>query len=445
MNAPHSLQSTRVPPQNIEAEMSIIGTCMLYPDAVTTVVAELAPQDFYKTHHRSIFEAIYSLWHKRVNVDLVTVSSFLKDISKLEEVGGFAYLSSLCAVVPIRSRIKDFCQIVKEKAKARQLIKVAEEIAGSCYDGAPVNDLVNEFGQEIVNLSTDDTEYTRDISVITDSLLKHITEIHNGEKDTFGLPTGFADFDSLIGGLQKAEVTIIAGRPAMGKTTFVMNIAHHVAKAGTGVLIFSMEMASERLVQKLISTISGVNTKKMDRGLMTPDQLKAVQEAAIFLKKLPITIDESSALGITQIQARAKIQAMRRSIGLVVVDYMQLGKAKAVSREQEITAISAGLKALSKDLNVPVIALSQLSRKCDERPDKKPMMSDLRESGSIEQDAGVIAFIYRDEVYNTSEDNPLRGLAEIIVRKNRYGDPGTVKMFFDGGRCRFGDMVQEIN
>jgi len=438
-----SIQSPRVPPQSAEAEFVILGTSMLSKQAATMAISELSPQDFYKPANAEIFSTMCGLWGESMGIDMISVINNLKDSGKIESIGGVHYITELCGVVPVVSQIKGLCRIVKEKSRSRSLILASSEVVDMCYNGTPIADAVGLLWNKTVGLLAESTDNTRGIAEITKSLIAHISDIHEGKKSSFGMSTGFDGFDKILGGLQKAEVTVIAGRPAMGKTTFAMNIAHNCAKAGKEVLIFSMEMSSERLVQKIISTISGVNTTKMDRGLMLPQQMADVIAAADLLRKLPITIDESSALGVAQIQSKAKLAAMKKPIDLIIVDYLQLSKAKAASREQEITAISAGLKALSKDLNVPVIALSQLSRKCEERTDKRPLMSDLRESGSIEQDAGVIAFIYRDEVYNTAPDNPLKNVAEVIIRKNRYGNPGTVDMFFDGEKCRFMDMARE--
>ena len=432
-----------IPPQNIEAEQAILGTCLLTAGSVAIAMSEITCDDFYRSSHIEIFRAISAVFGENLNVDLVTVSNILKNTGLIETVGGFTYLASLTSIVPVRSQIKDFCLIVKEKSRARKLIIVSGLIAEACYKGENVDRIMNQYGQDIASVSSSAKGQIQGISEISDTVLKNIEAIHDGTKDPFGIRTGFSGLDRMIGGLQREELTVIAARPAMGKTTLAMNIVRHVASTGLKVLVFSLEMSKERLVQKTISSISGVNTRAMDRGFLNDSSWPKIIHAVGSIKRLPITIDDSSALSITQIQAKAKMVAIKQGVDLVVVDYLGLAKAKKENRQQEITEISGGLKALAKDLKIPVVALSQLSRKCEERPDKRPMMSDLRESGSIEQDAAVIIFIYRDEVYNPSPDNPLKGLTELNIPKNRYGSPGKTEVGFDGRRCMFYDIASD--
>jgi len=433
----------RVPPQNIEIEQAIIGSCLLSHETAITAIAELSVDDFYKPSHSDIFEIISSIFENGGRVDILSVIEGLKKSNKLDDIGGPAYLSSLSGIIPVGSRVKGFCQVIKEKSKARKLINISSLMIDACYDSGSASETLNIYGHEIIKISAEDTENTQGAAEITTSVLERIKKIHNGDKNVFSVPTGFIGLDHLIGGLQKSELTVIAGRPGMGKTTIAMNIVKNVSSKGIPVLVFSLEMTKERLIQKTISQESGVDTKAMDRGCLNETTWRDINIAAEKIKKLPIIVDGSSALNVQKIQARAKMIAMKQKIGLVVIDYLQLAKGRSINRQEEITEISGGLKALAKDLNIPVVALSQLSRKCEERGDKRPIMSDLRESGSIEQDAAVVAFVYRDEVYNDNQDNPLRGITELIIPKNRYGEPGKVKMGFNGARCMFYDIAKE--
>jgi len=435
----------RIPPQNLDAEKAVIGSCLLSHDIAITALSMLEPQDFYKHAHAEIFQSITETFNKGIRVDTLSLMTLMKGKNTLDECGGPAYLSSLSDIIPMKSRINGLCEMVKEKAKARRLIKISEGISTQCYENKPVSEVLNEYGHEIMKISADDTKNMQTADVITKSVIKRIQGIHNGEQDYFGIPSGFPGFDRLTGGLQKAELTIIAGRPSMGKTTIAMNIAKNVASRSIPVLIFSLEMTGERLIQKTISQVSGIDTKAMDRGYLNDLTWPEINIAADKVRRLPLIIDDSSALNIQKIQARAKMAAMKSKIGLVVVDYLQLAKGRSINRQEEITEISGGLKALAKDLNIPVVALSQLSRKCEERTNKRPVMSDLRESGAIEQDAAVICFVYRDTVYNPSPDNPLRNTTELLIPKNRYGEPGNLEMGFDGSRCMFYDIARDNN
>jgi replicative DNA helicase len=429
----------RIPPQDIDAEVTILGSCLLSSEVAAVAMSEIDSQDFYAGKHKEIFESITKIVSSGGAANIITVASALRDSGKIEFCGGISYLSTITSVVPANNKAADICKIIREKAKARRLITVASEMVERCYSGETAGDVLSEFGQEVVKISSDGEKTVESARVIIGKVFKRIEDTHRGEIDC-GVPTGFGGLERLFSGLPRSEVTVIAGRPGMGKTTFAMNLMTNAASKGHKVLVFSLEMSKERLIQKALSSSSGVDTKRMDRGTLRDEDWPKLTRGVGIVGNLPITIDDASALSISQIQARAKMLAIRQGVDLVMIDYLQLAKAKAETREREISEISAGLKALAKDLAIPVVALSQLSRKCEERSDKRPLMSDLRESGSIEQDAAIVMFLYRDDFYNRAPDNPLRGATEVIVPKNRYGEPGTAEMFFDGAKCKFSDV-----
>lgn len=432
----------KTPPNDIEAEKAVLGSMLLNANTIPQGVSELHSAVFYQNRHQHIFDAISSLYRNGENVDLVTVVSQLNREGKLDESGGAAYIAELTSGI-ISSSINSYVKIIKEKASARHYINISQRIVNDCYAGQPIESIINLAGSEFLKAAKSDSMKAAKISDISDRVMNRLNSIESGEVDPMGLPTGFYDLDNILNGLQKSDLIIIAGRPSMGKTTVGMNIIISAAQKGHRTLIFSLEMSKDRLIQNQLAAISGVSNLVIQRADFKGHTRSKINDAHHKLSALPIRIDDSAALHISQIQAIAKTFAMVEGVDLILVDYLQLIKGSdKVSRDREVAEISAGLKALAKDLDIPVIALSQLSRKCEGRTDKRPLMSDLRDSGSIEQDADVILFIYRDEVYNPDINNPLRGVAELIVGKNRCGSQGKVKLNFDGEKCRFTNLLK---
>jgi len=425
-----------IPPQNIEAEQAVLGTLLIKPKSVYQAMALISSDDFYKDSHKLIFGAITSLSAKGVNPDLVSVADFLSTNSDLNKVGGPAYLASLTEYVQITGRIKNHCRIISDKAKARRFISIAQDLQSSCYEGKEsINDITNRLSSDFITASKEDDSNTQTISEISDNVIKEIKGKCDGSISPYGISTGIHDLDELTGGLQKTDLIVLAARPGLGKTTLALNIATNAAQKGSKVFFFSLEMSKEKLVRKQISSRSGVNDKVLLRGLLNEYSWPKINGAVKSLKSLPITIDDSSALHINQIQARAKLQAMRTGIDLIIVDYLGLARGNSENKTQETTEISAGLKALAKDLKIPVLALAQLNRSVESRTDKRPQLSDLRDSGSIEQDASVVAFLFSERVYDTS--HPDADITELAIRKNREGETGMIKLSFDGATSTF--------
>jgi replicative DNA helicase len=425
----------RLPPQNLDAEQSILGGILLDNQALNSVLEVLEHRDFYSESHRKIFAAILDLSERNEPCDLITLSSILKDRKQIDQVGGMAYLASLVDSVPSAANVGHYAKIVKEKAILRRLIGTATEILTKSYNaGADVDEVLDEAEHAIFEISENKIRpaFYPIKNIIKDSF-KTIEKLYERKELITGVPTGFEKIDDLTSGLQKSDLIIIAGRPSMGKTAFALNIAQHAATdAGIPVAVFSLEMSKEQLALRMLSTTAKVDSQRLRKGFLGETDWPKLTTAAGRLSEALIFIDDTPAITALEMKAKARRLKAESGLGLIILDYLQLmrGGAYRDSREQEISEISRSLKALAKELNVPVIALSQLNRKVEDRTNRRPHMADLRESGAIEQDADVIAFIYRDEVYNKSEDNPEKGLAEIIIGKQRNGPTGMVKLAF---------------
>lgn len=436
----------RIPPHSIDAEQTVIGTMLINPKTVPAVMSVLSSEDFYKQSHCLVFSSMEKLFKTSAGIDFITISEDLKTAGNLDQAGGPAYLASLTNIIAATSNIKFHCGIVKEYAKSRNIIAAASAAVDSCYEGMPAGEVFGSLNSVLVGASSEDKSNTDIVRNIVGDVMSEVKGLADGTIKETGIKTGFVDLDKITRGFQKSDLIILAGRPSMGKTTLAMNMVTSAASLGCKALVFSLEMSRQKLVKKQLSSISGVSVSSIDTGYtLNETTWPMLNKAAGFVGKLNVTIDDSSALDIAQVQARAKLEAMKNGVDLIMVDYLQLMKAAGFrnNREREVSEISAGLKALAKDLEIPVVALSQLNRGLESRTDKRPLMSDLRDSGSIEQDADVIAFVYRDEVYNTSPDNPDKGLAELLVRKNRCGETGAVKLAFEGAYCRFGNLAHE--
>ena len=425
----------RLPPQNLEAEQSILGGILLDNQALNSVLEILTHKDFYNESHRKIFAAIVELSDRNEPSDLITLSNILKDKKQLDQVGGMAYLASLVDNVPSAANIAYYAKIVKEKAILRHLIGTATEILTKSYDtGADVDEVLDEAEHAIFEISENKIRpaFYPIKNIIKDSF-KTIEKLYERKDLITGVPTGFEKIDDLTSGLQKSELIIVAGRPSMGKTAFALNIAQHAAmEAGIHVAIFSLEMSKEQLALRMLSSEARVDSQRLRKGFLGETDWPKLTTAAGRLSEAPLFIDDTPAITVLEMKAKARRLKAESGLGLIILDYLQLMRSGSYkdSREQEISEISRSLKALAKELNVPIIALSQLNRKVEDRTNRRPQMADLRESGAIEQDADVIAFIYRDEVYNKSDDNPEKGLAEVIIGKQRNGPTGMAKLAF---------------
>jgi replicative DNA helicase len=425
----------KLPPQNIEAEQSILGSILLENSAINAVQEILKREDFYSEAHRKIFGAIEELADRNEPVDLITLSSALQDKNTLDAAGGMAYLASLVDNVPSAANAANYSRIVKEKALLRGLITSATEIINSCYEtGSDVDDVLDKAEHSIFEISENKirTSFFPMKEIVKESF-KAIEDLFTRKELITGVPTGFHKIDDMTSGLQNSDLIIIAGRPSMGKTAFALNIAQHAAlEAQTPVAVFSLEMSKEQLAFRMLASEAKVDSQRMRKGFLGETDWPKLTTAAGRLSEAPLFIDDTPAITVLEMKAKSRRLKADRGLGLIIVDYIQLMRAgsNTTSREQEISEISRSLKALAKELRVPVIALSQLNRKVEDRPNRRPQMADLRESGAIEQDADVIAFIYRDEVYNKSEDNPDKGIAEILISKQRNGPTGAVKLAF---------------
>ena len=431
----------KVPPQNLEAESSVLGGILLENEAINRVLEVLTPEDFYRESHRRIFRAMIEICDRSEPVDLITLSDFLKAKGDLEVVGGSAYLASLASAIPTSANIHFYARIVREKAIRRYLISAATEIATRGYeDQENVDEYLDEAEKVIFDISEKRVRgsFVMIGEMIRDSI-KMVERLYERKEMVTGVPSGFKDLDRLTAGFQPSDLIVIAGRPSMGKTALCLNIATHAAFGGHGVAVFSLEMAKEQLVLRMLCSEARIDHSKVRSGYLADREFPALVMAAGRLAETPIYIDDTPAISVLELRAKARrlVRDRDKKIGLIIVDYLQLmrGSRSAPNREQEISEISRSMKALAKELNIPVIAVSQLNRRVEDRGDKRPMMADLRESGAIEQDADVIAFIYREVVYNENVDDP--NLAEIIVGKQRNGPTGTVRLAFFREFTRF--------
>ncbi|KTC88476.1 replicative DNA helicase [Legionella cincinnatiensis] len=447
-NSKKTVDPLKRPPHSVEAEQSIIGGLMLDNQVWDKISHKLCETDFYRTEHRILFRTISALAKKDQPFDVVTLLDGLTSHNELDDAGGEAYLFELANNTPSVANISAYAEIVREKSVQRQLIAVATEIADSAYNpgGREVPELLDLAETKVfaIGEQTGGDGGPENIKSILVRAVEKIDALyHNGDAIT-GLATGLSDLDEMTSGLQPSDLVIVAGRPSMGKTTLVMNMAEHAAiKSGKPVLVFSMEMPADSLAMRMMSSLGRIDQHKIRTGKLDDDDWPRVTSAVHMLSEAPLFIDDTPALSPGEMRARARRLAKEHgSLGLIVVDYLQLMKVPGFSadnRTAEISEISRSLKSLAKELQVPVIALSQLNRSLEQRADKRPVMSDLRESGAIEQDADLICFIYRDEVYY--EDSPDKGTAEIIVAKQRNGPIGKVRVAFIGKYTRFEDLA----
>lgn len=420
------LLAQRLPPQNLEAEISVLGGILIENDALNRVLEILKEGDFYREAHRKIFSAMLQLYENNEPVDLITLSEVLKKREEMETVGGLEYLNSLVNSIPTAANIAYYAKIIKEKSLLRKLINRATEIINEGYgDSRDVNEFLDRSERLIFEIAEDRVRPSYfPLKDILKSSFKTIEKLFESRQLITGVPTGFKKLDELTSGLQPSDLIIIAGRPSMGKTAFALNITQHASiEGGIPSVIFSLEMAKEQLALRMLCSEAKVDAHRLRGGFLGEADWPKLTRAAGSLSEAPIFIDDSPGITVLEMRAKARRLKAERKLGLVVVDYLQLmrGRSDSETREQEISDISRSLKALAKELNIPVLALSQLNRRVEDRSDRRPQLADLRESGAIEQDADVIIFLYRDEVYNRSEDNPQKGKAEVIIGKQRNG------------------------
>ncbi len=441
----YSLDSLKIPPNSIQAEQSVLGALMLDNQTWDSVSDKVIESDFYRRDHKLIFKTIGELAEKQTPFDVITISEALEAIGELENAGGLAYLGMLAKDTPSAANIVTYANIVRDRSVLRQLIHVGTDISDSAFntEGRETADLL-ENAERLVFKIAEQTQRGQGAGFATiKSLLARavdkIETLFEQEGSITGAATGFTDFDELTSGLQPADLIIVAGRPSMGKTTIAMNMAENIAiKGDKPVAVFSMEMPGDSLAMRMMSSLGRIDQHKIRTGKLEDDEWPRLTSAINILAETKLFIDDTPALTPTEVRSRARRLAREQGqLGLIVLDYLQLmqSPASGENRVQQISDISRSLKALAKELNVPVVALSQLNRNLEQRPNKRPMMSDLRESGAIEQDADLIVFVYRDEVYH--EDSPDKGIAEIIIGKQRNGPLGTVRLTFLGQYTRF--------
>ncbi|HDL07747.1 MAG TPA: replicative DNA helicase [Desulfobacteraceae bacterium] len=432
----------KIPPQSIEAEESILSAILLDNSVLLDIVEILAPDDFYKSAHGKIFSSIIDLFSKNEPVDLVTLANKLKENGQLEEIGGAVYLSSLLDNIPLAVNAPHYARIIHDKSLLRHLIEKANSIIKRCFEEqGNVAEVIDFAESSIFKIAENKAKKSFfPIRDIIDTNINELEERQGNKSLLTGVPTGFTDLDRLTSGFQSSDLIILAARPSMGKTSFALNIARNAAvKSNASVAIFSLEMSKEQLSFRMLCSEARVDSFRLRGGFFSRDTWDNLTDAAGTLSSLPIYIDDTANISPMEIRTKARRLRLDKGLDLIVIDYLQLMKSSQTNdrRDLEISEISRSLKALAKELNIPVVALSQLNRKLEDRSEKRPLLSDLRESGALEQDADVVAFIYRDEVYNQNEDNPNKGKAEIIVSKQRNGPIGTVNLTFLNAYTRF--------
>ena len=441
------LSSHKLPPQNIEAEQSVLGGILIENEAINRVAEILDAEDFYRDAHRKIFDSLINLSERDEPADLITLTNELRKIDQLDSIGGASYLASLIDSVPTAANIEYYAKIVKEKAILRKLIQTSTGIITQSYeDRGDVEGFLDEAERAIFEISEKRVRPSfYSIRDIVKESFKTIERLFQKKELVTGVPSGFKELDRMTAGFQPSDLIIIAGRPSMGKTAFCLNVAQYAAIQNKfPVAIFSLEMSKEQLVIRMLCSEAYVEGTRLRTGFLSESDWPKLTIAAGNLSEAPIYIDDTAALSILELRAKARRLKSDRGLGMLIVDYLQLmkGRTRVESRQQEISEISRSLKALAKELNIPVIAVSQLSRKTEERTGNRPQLSDLRESGAIEQDADLILFIYRDEVYNRAEDNPNKGKAEVIIGKQRNGPTGKIELAFLDKMTTFKDLYR---
>lgn len=434
----------RIPPHNIEAEQSVIGAVFLQPEAFVSASEILRHEDFYRAAHQRIFAAMTHLADRGEPIDVVTVTTYLNDRKELEEAGGVSYLTQIAESVPTAANIEYYARIVEEKALLRRLIRAATDIVTAGFEREDeVDDVLNEAEKTILEVSSRKTsEGFKNIKDVLIDVYDNIEQLHQNQGDVTGIPTGYQELDRITSGFQKNDLIIIAARPSVGKTAFALNVAQNVAvKTDNNVAIFSLEMGADQLVQRMLCAEGNIDSQRLRSGQLQPDDWGKLTMAMGSLSNAGIFIDDSPGIRVSEIRSKCRRLKQEHGLGMIMIDYLQLiqgsGNSKE-NRQQEVSEISRSLKALARELEVPLIALSQLSRGVESRQDKRPMMSDLRESGSIEQDADIVGFLYRDDYYDSESEK--QNIIEIIISKQRNGPTGTVDLAFVKEYNKFVDL-----
>ncbi|MEK6194535.1 MAG: replicative DNA helicase [Deltaproteobacteria bacterium] len=438
----------KVPPQNLEAEESVLSAILLDNSTLLDVLETLEPEDFYRSAHAKMFTAITDLFAKNEPVDLVTLANILKEKGQLEEIGGATSLAKLVDTAPLAVNAQHYARIIRDKAALRKLIEHSNAITARCFeDSGDVDDVIDFAEKAVFEIAGNKNKKSfYPLSQIIGHSIDALEERQGNKTLVTGVSTGFSRLDNLTSGFQGSDLIILAARPSMGKTALALNIARNAAiDANTPVAVFSIEMSKEQLSMRLLCAEARIDSSRLRSGFFSREDWVSLTNAAEVLSDAEIYIDDSPDLTAMSIRAKARRLKMDKNLGLVIIDYIQLmkGRSSAERRDLEISEISRGLKALAKELDIPVLALSQLNRKLEERHDKRPQLSDLRESGALEQDADVVAFIYRDEVYNKDENNPNKGIAELLLKKQRNGPTGEIKLAFISTYTRFEDLADD--
>ncbi|KKY01701.1 MULTISPECIES: replicative DNA helicase [Paraclostridium] len=437
----------RIPPHSVESEQSILGSILLDKEAIITVTETIKPEDFYKEAHKIIYECMMKLNNKNEPIDLITLTEELKKQGHLEDVGGISYITSLSTIVPTTSNVKYYADIVKEKSVLRKLIRVSNDILNLGYDSSiKVEDILEKAEKQIFDISQEKS--SEDFQAINSVLMDTydmIEKLYTNKEDITGITTGFDDLNKKTNGLQRTDLILVAARPAMGKTAFSLNLVQNAAlKGDASVAVFSLEMSKEQLVQRMLSAQSHVELKKIKTGNLDENDWPRIIDAMSVLSNANIYIDDTPGIKIGELRSKCRKLKIEKGLDLILIDYLQLmeGDGGNESRQQEISKISRSLKIIAKELNCPVVALSQLSRAPEQRSDHRPMLADLRESGAIEQDADIVMFLYRDEYYHP--DSERKNIGEIIIAKNRHGETGSVELVWLGEIQKFANKAREM-
>ena len=439
------LTQDRTPPHNIDAEQAVLGAIFLVPDTIVTATEILEPEDFYRVSHQRIFETMIRLTDKGEPIDLVTITTELEDLKLLNEVGGVSYLTDIATSVPTAANIEYYARIVEEKSTLRRIIFAATDIVTKTYDeGDEVTDLLDHAEKTILEISQNKASGRfQNIQDVLVDVYDNIEQLHNQQDEVTGIATGFRDLDHITSGFQKNDLIIVAARPSVGKTAFALNIAQNVAvNSDENVAIFSLEMGADQLVMRMLCAEGNIDSQRLRTGKLQEEDWRKLTMAMGSLSNAGIYIDDTPGIKVNEIRSKCRRLKQESGLGMVLIDYLQLIQGSSASsrenRQQEVSEISRALKALARELEVPVIALSQLSRGVEQRQDKRPMMSDIRESGSIEQDADIVGFLYRDDYYD--QESEKENIIEIIIAKQRNGPVGTVELAFVKEYNKFVDL-----
>lgn len=433
----------KAPPQNLEAEASLLGAVLIDTDALVKIADVVGVDDFFDPRHKYIYEAVRQLYERRSPIDTLTLADQLKGAGLLDMVGGPSYLTELTNFVPTAAHVEQYAEIVAQKALRRRLIKASQELTALGFDESKqLRELIEEAESRLFEVSQQQIKQNIiSLEAILAESFDRLDELHKDKGKIRGVPTGYKDLDNILAGLQKSDLFVLAARPSMGKTALVLNLAHNIAiQAQTPVLVFSLEMSKEQLVDRLLSMESGVDAWALRTGNLTDADFEKIGQAMGTLSEAKIYIDDSPGITVSDLRTKARRQAHQYGVGLIIVDYLQLMSGGSRfsgtdNRVQEISEISRGLKSIARELNVPLIALSQLSRSVESRSPQIPQLADLRDSGSIEQDADVVAFIYREEYYNPETER--KNIADIMIKKHRNGPTGSVELYFERDKQRF--------